>query len=149
VSKKEQPRTGYSRAIAILLGVIGVGSFANGLWMLATPRVWYDRIPAEVPDFGPFNEHFVRDVGCAYAAAGIVLGWAVLSRTARQPFVAAAAAFYCLHALVHVYDTARAAVEPVHWLLDFPTTYLPAIVLTVIAYKLRDTERVWVQQSAS
>ncbi len=44
---------------------------ANALWMLAGPMHWYHGVPAAVPDTGPFNRHFVRDIGCAFLATGV------------------------------------------------------------------------------
>ena len=55
----------------VILALAGLGNLANGLWMLADPVGWYREIPAAVPDFGPLNEHFVRDIGSAFAAQGV------------------------------------------------------------------------------
>jgi len=49
---------------------VGVGSIANALWMLAGPMHWYTDLPAAIPDTGPFNPHFVRDIGGGFLAAG-------------------------------------------------------------------------------
>ena len=56
--------------------VVGVVMLANALWMLAGPMHWYTELPAAVPDTGPFNPHFVRDIGCAFFSVGIALIWA-------------------------------------------------------------------------
>ena len=53
-----------------LLLIFGAISLGNAVWMLADPLRWYHELPAEVPDFGPFNPHFVRDIGCAFATVG-------------------------------------------------------------------------------
>src|SRR5262245_21152199 len=57
----------------IVLGVAALGNLANGAWMLADPVHWYENLPAGVPDFGPVNEHFVRDIGCAFMVLGLAL----------------------------------------------------------------------------
>jgi hypothetical protein len=44
---------------------------ANGLWMLLAPRSWYYGLPARIPDTGPLNVHFVRDIGAAFLTLGI------------------------------------------------------------------------------
>ena len=113
--------------------MIGVGSVANALWMLIAPEAWYEHLPAAVPDFGPFNVHFVRDIGCAYLTIGVALVWAARSPNARFVLVTLSAVFYVAHSLLHVYDTARGHVDASHWLLDFPAIHLPAIVLVVAA----------------
>ena len=56
--------------------VIGVATIANALWMLAGPMHWYTDLPAAVPDTGPFNPHFVRDIGCAFLTVGAAQVWA-------------------------------------------------------------------------
>jgi hypothetical protein len=114
-----------------LLFVFGVISLGNAVWMLAAPYHWYLELPAAVPDFGAFNPHFVRDIGCAFVTIGTALVWAALSPAQRVPLVVIATIFYGAHAALHVFDTLRAAVEPGHLLLDFPGVYLPAILLFI------------------
>ena len=111
--------------------ILGLGNLANAVWMLAGPMHWYTELPAAVPDTGPFNPHFVRDIGCTFATMGAALVWAALSRRYRLPLVAIAAVFFGGHALLHVYDTLRGAVEANHWWLDVPGVYLPAVVLAI------------------
>ena len=120
-----------------LLLVIGVGSLANALWMLAGPMHWYTDLPAAVPDTGPFNPHFVRDIGCAFLTAGVALVWAALVPGLRFPLVSVAALFFAAHALLHVYDTAVGNLPHTHWWLDLPGVYLPALLLAVAAFRLR------------
>jgi hypothetical protein len=112
--------------------VLAAGNVANGLWMLGDPRLWYTDLPAGVPDFGPFNEHFVRDIGAAFLTFGAALAWAAWRPAARLPLVAIVALFYALHAAGHVYDTARGVVDAHHWWLDVPGVYLPAAVMIAV-----------------
>ena len=44
--------------------IIGLALTANGLVMLLAPADWYAAIPG-VPQSGPFNHHFVCDIGAA------------------------------------------------------------------------------------
>jgi hypothetical protein len=125
----QRPRLDLETA---LLGLLAAGSLANAVWMLAAPLGWYEGIPAAVPDFGPFNVHFVRDVGCAFLTAGVALAWAVFRPALRLPLAGTAALFYGAHALVHVYDTAGGHVGAHHWALDLPAVYLPALLLAGI-----------------
>ena len=116
--------------------VIGAGSIANALWMLAGPMHWYTDLPAAVPDTGPFNPHFVRDIGCAFLTAGCALVWAARSRAYRLPLAATAALFLGAHALLHIYDTVVGNLPSDHWGLDFAGVYLPAIVLGGLVARL-------------
>jgi hypothetical protein len=120
--------------------VIGAGSIANALWMLAGPMHWYTDLPAAVPDTGPFNPHFVRDIGCAFLTVGVALVWATYRPAVRAPLVCIAGLFLVSHALLHAYDTLRGALGHAHWWLDAPGVYLPAIVIAVAAIQLLRTK---------
>jgi hypothetical protein len=114
-----------------LVAILGAGSLANGAWMLASPAGWYAGIPAAVPDFGPLNPHFVRDIGCAYLTVGVALIWAARRAELRAPLVLVAALFFAAHAILHVHDTLRGLVHAGHWGLDLPGVYLPALLLVL------------------
>ncbi|MCC6766152.1 MAG: hypothetical protein IT293_15950 [Deltaproteobacteria bacterium] len=119
----------------------GLGNLVNGLWMLADPAHWYVTLPAAVPDFGPLNEHFVRDIGSAFAMLGLALVWGAARAEVRLPVLVLVTLFNALHALVHVWDTSRGLVGSEHWAIDFPVVYLPTIVLVVLtAMLVRHTE---------
>ena len=60
-------RTKGLEAIGWVVAVLSLVSLVNGVWMLADPIRWYEKLPAAVPDTGPFNAHFVRDIGCAFS----------------------------------------------------------------------------------
>ena len=53
-----------------LSGLMGLLFTANGLAMLAVPLTWYDAVPG-VPATGPFNSHFIRDIGAIYLTCGL------------------------------------------------------------------------------
>lgn len=119
-----------------LLAFMAVTSAANALWMLADPSHWYTDLPAAVPDTGPYNEHFVRDIGVAFVAMAVAFGWAALVPRWRPPLVAVGTVFFAGHALLHAFDTLRGALESDHWLLDLPAVYLPAVILVPVALRL-------------
>jgi hypothetical protein len=112
--------------------VLGIGLAVNGLIMLAVPADWYAMVPG-VAGTGPFNAHFVRDIGAAYLVAGATLVWFALDRAAR-PAALAGAAFLAIHALIHLWDAA-AGREHAHQLLaDLPTVFLPPALAIWIAW---------------
>lgn len=82
-------------ASALALYNIGFGSFA-----LFAGRRWYDSIPG-VPDTGPFNPHFVADIGAAFTAAGLGLA-AFAWRPTLWPAALAGCGFLAIHALIHI-----------------------------------------------
>lgn len=86
------------RAALVLLGLFHV---LTGLWMLAAPANWFVSIPG-VTATGPFNMHFVLDVGMAFVASGtfLILG---ARKTPEAPILAIAGATWpALHALIHI-----------------------------------------------
>jgi hypothetical protein len=91
----------------VLLAIIGIYQAANGLVMLAVPDIWYSAVPG-VPETGPANIHFIRDIGLAFLAAG-----AALLMASRRPddgrLVAAATIFLGGHAIYHLLDMTHAA----------------------------------------
>jgi hypothetical protein len=112
-----------------ILLVLGIGMLANALWMLAGPMHWYEELPAAVPDTGPFNPHFVRDIGCAFLTVGIALVWSARAGAPRRTLALVALIFLGAHALLHIYDTVVGNLPSSHWWLDFAGVYLPVIVL--------------------
>ena len=124
-----------------LFMILGVGMLANALWMLAGPMHWYYEIPAGVPDTGPFNPHFVRDIGCAFTMLGVGLAIAAVLPAWRVPALAAVTGFYLLHALVHVLDTIRGLVGHEHWMIDVPGVYAPALILLTLTVWVAKTGR--------
>lgn len=125
----------------VVLGLFALSNLGNGIWMLVDPVHWFYTLPAGVPDFGPLNEHFVRDIGCIFALLGVALGGAAVVRRWRVAACAAAAGFSVLHALVHVLDTARGAVGAEHWLIDLPGVYAPALILLALTAWMVKTQR--------
>ena len=123
--------------IGWVLLALGVVSLGNALWMLAGPMHWYHELPAAVPDTGPFNAHFVRDIGCAFVAVGVALVWAARAPRHRVPLVTISALFYVAHAALHVFDTLSGALDADHWALDLPGVYLPALLLAWLAVRVR------------
>ena len=49
--------------------VMGVAAVANGLFMLGSPEHWYVSVPG-VTTTGPFNQHFIRDIGLIFLFVG-------------------------------------------------------------------------------
>jgi hypothetical protein len=130
-----QPEAAYTfDAWTIVLGIFALGNLANAIWMLADPAHWYFNLPAAVPDFGPLNEHFVRDIGCAFFVVGAALAVGAFIPRWRVAACAVSAVFYVLHALVHVVDTLRGLVGPEHWRIDLPGVYISALLLVVLTW---------------
>ena len=116
------------------LGLFAAANLANAAWMLADPAGWYATLPAAVPDTGPLNTHFVRDIGSAFAVMGCALLMAAARPALRVPMLSAVSLFYVLHALVHVTDTVAGRLPASHWAIDAPGVYVPAAIMVALTW---------------
>jgi hypothetical protein len=113
---------------------------ANGLAMLFAGLAWYGAVPG-VTATGPYNPHFVRDIGAAYLVAG--LGHAAFALRPRQawPALVAAAAFLTLHAAIHLFDAACGTRPLQDVARDFAGVFLPALIALGLALNARHTSK--------
>jgi len=125
----------------IILGFFAAGNLVNAVWMLASPAHWYLNLPANIPGTGPLNEHFVRDIGCIFLLLGMALLAGMFVRRLRLPSMVLATAYSLLHALVHVYDSARGLLAPDHWRVDVVPIYATTLLSLWLTVKLAREER--------
>lgn len=120
--------------IALLLGFI---MLVNGTWQMAAPEGWYWAIPG-VADRGPFNQHFVRDIGIVYALTGIGLVMGALHPAQRFGYWWAPALWLSGHALFHVWEVLVGICGPASLVQDFGGVTLPAVIaLALLLYARR------------
>ena len=131
------PRTDWSDPWRWSLSVFALANLVNAAWMLVDPAGWYAGLPAAVPDTGPLNTHFVRDIGGAFAVMGVALLAAATRPALRVAMIAGVALFYVLHATIHVTDTLAGRLPAAHWAIDFPGVYGPAIAMVVLTLAAR------------
>jgi len=116
------------RAIEIILaGGLALLLIGNGLAMLFAGRWWYGVVPG-APTTGPFNAHFVKDIGAAYLVCGAALAAFAWRSAPALPALAAAAAFLALHAAIHVVDAIASPICGQALARDFPGVFLPALI---------------------
>ena len=112
--------------LALLLG-------ANAVAMLAAGRWWYGAVPGAI-ETGPFNPHFVLDIGAAYAVTAVGLAWSAIAPRAARGWVYASALFLGLHALIHLLGAMTAAQPLGELARDFAGVFLPALLAAWIAW---------------
>jgi dipeptide/tripeptide permease len=120
------------RSLAVVLA-LAMG--LNGVVMLAAGRWWYGVVPG-VTTTGPFNPHFVKDIGAAYLVAGFAFAWLAWKPAAAgaQGAAAAGAAFLALHAGVHLAEAISDPAGLAHLARDFPGVLLPALIAVWLAW---------------
>jgi hypothetical protein len=86
----------------LILWVIAILTLGNGASMVLAPEAWWSAVPG-AQETGAFNAHFVRDVGAAYLAAGLGIGWFAL-RAAERAAAIVGLVFLGLHAVFHLIE---------------------------------------------
>ena len=116
-------------AVAVILGIL-LG--ANGIFMLVAPEAWYFAVPG-VTTTGPFNQHFLRDIGLIF----MLLAGAYLTGAARPHMRgvlwSGAAIWLSGHALFHFWEVAVGICSASALPRDFPAVTLPAIIAIALA----------------
>jgi hypothetical protein len=119
--------------LRLIYAVSSLLSFVNGAWMIIAPRSWYTDLPAAVPHTGPFNGHFIRDIGVAFALAGLGFLWCALHPRSSLAVHWGITLFFCGHAVVHIAEIRAGLLPHAHWRIDAPSVFAPAIILLVLS----------------
>jgi hypothetical protein len=109
--------------------LLGLAAEANGLFMLVSPVHWYFSVPG-VTTTGPFNQHFISDIGLIFLFVGTALLLGVAKPQYRVVLWAAPTLWLAAHALFHFWEVAVGICAPSVLLRDFPAVTLPAIIGT-------------------
>ena len=112
--------------------VLGLGMEANGLFMLINPANWYFAVPG-VTTTGPFNQHFLRDIGLIFLLVGGAFLFGAVRPAMRASLWGAAALWLAGHALFHVWEVMVGICGPSAMARDFPAVTLPALIALALA----------------
>jgi alkylhydroperoxidase family enzyme len=118
-------RLWIARVLAVLLA-------ANAAYMLFAAEAWYQSVPG-VTATGPFNHHFVGDVGVAFLAAAAALFVGSLKPHRLAGYALPAAIFLAGHALLHLVGYGLHAEGNGTWLTDAFAIHLPALLAIWLA----------------
>lgn len=113
-----------------LAAILAIPTALNGLAMLVAGPLWYETVPG-VPDTGPFNPHFVQDIGAAFLVAGLALAvraW----RPRYWPAAVAGAGFLAAHGLIHLVLIVSGHVH--HAVFDLLAVVLPSALALYSAF---------------
>ena len=114
----------FARILAALLGVYHGG---NGLYMLLAPDHWFRT--GGIASTGPYNSHFVQDVGVAFLSGG--LAFLVLAWDQRAGLLALGASGFLLgHAILHLIGLGHGHGSPV----EAAMIAIPALIGAAIAW---------------
>ena len=124
-------------AVFAVAGLLSVSMFANGVFMIINPALWYTEVPG-VARTGAFNQHFIRDIAILYMIIGGALLGGVLRREFSVMLWGTTALWLSSHAVFHVWEVMAGLCGPETLITDFPAVSLPALIsvgLTVWAWR--------------
>jgi hypothetical protein len=110
-----------------LSGVLAVVLGANALAMLFAGPWWYGVVPG-VTATGPYNAHFIKDIGAVYLVCAAALAAFAWQPARTAPALAAATVFLILHAAIHIADALASPVCGANLVRDFPGVFLPPLI---------------------
>lgn len=116
--------------------LLAFGNFFNGIWMIINPNHWYKNLPGRIPDFGPMNEHLIRDLGCLFVLFGIIFLRGAFETTFRKTALFISQLWFLPHAFIHLFDTYRGLVGIEHLYMDIPLCYAPPVLIGIMQYVL-------------
>lgn len=116
-----------------IAAILAVANVTNGLIMLAAGPLWYQSVPGAA-ETGPFNPHFVQDIGAAFLVSGLALAiraW----RPVYWPAAVAGAGFLAAHGLIHL--LAIVSGHDHHTAFDLVAVVLPSALALYSAFPTR------------
>jgi uncharacterized protein YjeT (DUF2065 family) len=117
----------YNNAITGIAILLGLLALVNGVFMTIAPESWYWMVPG-VPDRGPFNQHFVRDIGINYMLIGAAFTYGAIYIKHRLVLWLMPTAWLAGHAIFHVWEVLVGICGPESLIVDFGGVTLPALL---------------------
>jgi hypothetical protein len=129
------------RAILALALLLGAFMLTNGAMMLIAPFTWYLNVPGVLAT-GPYNAHFVRDIGLIYAFGGLAFFAGVRLSASRLALWVLPTLWLAGHAVFHFVEVATGICPPSAIPRDFVGVTLPALIgIALCVWAWRSTPR--------
>ena len=120
----------------LILLLIGLFTLATGPIAFFAPKTFYETIPG-LEMMGPFNLHFIRDVGLAFTASGAAMIWGGWHR--NRAVAIAGASWLTLHGLFHIYiQFNRGLPGDLPMWFDLIAVMTPALLGMIAAFNLKE-----------
>ena len=119
------------RTIPVIAGILGAGLAGNGIFMLAAPQAWYFVVPG-MTTTGPFNQHFLRDIGLIFVLIGLSFVYGAVRSGSRVLLWSMGAIWLSGHALLHFWEVAVGICGLMVLPRDFLAVTLPALIAVAL-----------------
>jgi hypothetical protein len=113
-----------------LIALAALISIANGLFMLWDPLGWYQAVPT-VKFTGPPNGHFIRDIGLAYVACAVLLGFAAINPRMRWLAAFGGSLWLGMHGGLHIFEVITGICAPGIFWRDAPGVLGPPLLVWI------------------
>lgn len=104
----------------------------NGTFMLVWSAEWYQFVPG-ANDTGPYNGHFIKDIGFIFILCGVGLSWRLIDTVRGKSAAIMAAAFLVMDAGYHFYETLVADHHGAVLISDVIGVYVIGIISIFVA----------------
>lgn len=94
---------GVDRLVQAILAAVAAFALLLGFFMLFDPLGWYDAV-GTVKETGPANPHFIKDIGLAFVASGVMIGYAAMAPALRWGSAMAGNLWLSAHGLLHIWE---------------------------------------------
>lgn len=118
------------RLAQTLIAFTALFSLANGAFMLVDPYGWYQALPT-VKFTGPPNQHFIRDIGLAYLASGVMLGYAAFNPYMRWLAALAGSLWIAVHGGLHIWEVLTGICATGVFFKDAPAVLGPPLLVWI------------------
>ena len=120
----------------LLWGLVGF-YLLTGLYLVVSPFGFYESAPG-VTETGPYNMHFIRDVGFAFTVSALGIAFGLMRRL--KPLIVFGSAWLAMHGTFHLIlwyvhsdHTSEAA------LVDLAVVVFPAALVTYLCVTYKES----------
>lgn len=118
------------RIAQALIAIAALFALLNGALMLWDPFGWYQAL-GTVKFTGPPNQHFIRDIGIAFFASGVMLTYAAWYPSGRWMAALAGSLFLAAHGALHIYEVLTGICTQDNFWKDAPGVLGPPLMVWI------------------
>jgi hypothetical protein len=129
------------RIAQVLIAISALFALVNGAFMLWDPFGWYQAL-GTVKFTGPPNQHFIRDIGIAFFASGVMLTYAAWYPSGRWMAALAGSLFLAAHGALHIYEVLAGICTQDNFWKDAPGVLGPPLMVWIALGILFGAQRI-------